>query len=168
MELRSYWSLHFFPQFSCSDLVKSFCRSTGGAADNGHRGLSFGVMCLVSMFGSSEVSRFCFMDYILLVAKPLSNGKMKLVLVCQLSWNKTFKSSQHCLCKHCVWVGLEFSNCPECSGASPEGQWSFVYWLYSGLCCNYSFAWVCFWCCCWKCTRQVCCLHCLRCRGVVR
>lgn len=119
------------------------------------------------MFGSSEVSRFCFMDYILLMAKPLSHGKMKLVLECQLSWNKTIKFSRHCLYKQCFWVGLEFSNCPDCFGASPEGQWSFVNRLYSGLCCNYPLAWVCLWCCCWRCSRQVCCPHCLRCRGVV-
>lgn len=61
-------------------MVKNFCRSTGGAADSGHRGVSFGVMCLGSMFGSSEVS--CFMDYIFVVAKPLRDEKMKLVLVC--------------------------------------------------------------------------------------
>lgn len=48
-------------------------------------GASFGVMCLGSMFGSSDVSRFCLMDCILVVAKPLGNDKMILMLACQLS-----------------------------------------------------------------------------------
>jgi len=70
-----------------NSLNEKCSRTTGGEADSGRMGMFCGAVLRLCVWVQWLCSKFSFMDYSLLVSKPLSSLQIKLVLLHQLSRN---------------------------------------------------------------------------------